>query len=94
MKIRNLLLALRDQLPLKRFIHNFFFTKNAWGLFHVNAHIAQGSGKPKIMYNTKATALKSADAMAKKTGDKFSAYKCVQCDGYHIGKNRDRTNVK
>jgi hypothetical protein len=44
------------------------------------------------MYNTKATAVKSAQAMAKKNGFYYSNYKCVFCDGYHIGRNRDNKN--
>lgn len=88
-KLRNILLVIKDQLPLKRFIRNFFITRNAWGLFHKNSHIAQGSGKPKVAYNTKATALKAAASMSKKHGKHFSTYKCLHCDGFHIGKNRD-----
>jgi hypothetical protein len=34
-------------------------------------------------------AKKAADAMSKKRGAHFSYYKCLFCDGYHIGKNRD-----
>ncbi len=40
------------------------------------------------MYNTKKTAIKSANSMAKKKGVHFSNYKCLYCNGYHIGKNR------
>ena len=89
MKLRNILLALKDQLPIKRFFRNFFVTRNAWGLFHINSHVAAGSGKLKVMYNSKATAEKSAVAMMKKNGCYFSNYKCIHCDGYHIGRNRD-----
>jgi hypothetical protein len=88
MRLRNIWLALKDQLPLKRLIRNFFITQNAWGLFHINSHIAQGSGKPKVMYNTKTTAEKSAISMEKKHSKIFKAYKCMRCDGYHIGKNK------
>lgn len=88
-KLRNIVLVIKDQMPLKRFIRNFFITRNAWGLFHINSHISQGSGKPKIMYNTKASATKAAEAMTKKHGAWFSNYKCLHCDGYHVGKNRD-----
>jgi hypothetical protein len=88
MKLRNLWLALLDQGPPLRFFRNFFITRNAWGLFHINSHVAQGSGKPKVMYNTKATAEKSAAAMTKKNSCYFSNYKCIHCDGYHIGRNR------
>jgi hypothetical protein len=88
MKVRNLYLALKGQLPLKRMYHNFFVTGNAWGIFSKNSHIAQGSGKPKVMYNTLKSAEKAAASMQKKHGGIFKPYKCVFCDGHHIGKNR------
>jgi hypothetical protein len=91
MTLRNLLLALKDQLPLRRFIRNFFITRNAWGLFHRNSHVAQGTGKPKVTYNTRVTALQAAQLMGARQGRPFSTYKCVYCDGYHIGKSRDNT---
>ncbi len=87
MKLRNILLGLKDQLPLKRLVKNLV-TGNAFGMFHKRSHI-NDNGKPKVMYNTKATAIKSALSMQKKTGNYFSNYKCIFCDGYHIGKNRD-----
>jgi len=39
------------------------------------------------MYSTKASSLRAADAMKKKQGVHFSSYKCLWCDGYHVGKN-------
>jgi hypothetical protein len=89
MKLRNLILARADQGPLKRAFRNFFITGNAWGLFHMNSHVRGDTGEAKVSYNRKVTALKSAEAMSKKRGAHFSTYKCVYCDGYHIGKNRD-----
>jgi hypothetical protein len=89
MKLKNLILAIADQGPLKRAFHNFFITGNAWGLFHINSHVRYETQKPKVMYNTKATALKSAEAMEKKKGVHFSVYKCAYCDGYHMGRNRE-----
>lgn len=89
MKLRNIFLVMKDQMPLTRFIRNFFITRNAWGLFHQNSHISFGSGNPKVMYNTKKSATKAAESMAKKRGVHFSNYKCLHCDGYHVGKNRD-----
>ena len=35
------------------------------------------------------SAQNSAEAMSKKHNTHFSYYKCLFCDGYHIGKNRD-----
>lgn len=89
MKIRNIFLVIKDQMPVKRFIRNFFITRNAWGLFHENSHRRSDTGKEKVMYNTKETALKSANSMSKKRGVHFSTYKCLYCDGYHIGRNKD-----
>lgn len=89
MKIKNLYLALKDQGPPLRFIRNFFITRNAWGLFSINSHIVQSTGKEKIKYNTKSSSIKASQAMMKKHSDsKFSPYKCIYCDGYHIGKTK------
>ena len=93
MKLKNLISALKDQLPWKRAFHNFFVTGNAWGLFHINSHIRSETKKPKVMYNTRETALKSAKTMEEKLGVHFSVYKCAFCDGYHIGKNRDNKTL-
>lgn len=87
MKIRNVYLALKDQMPLSRFIRNLM-KGHVLGLFHRRSHFTE-SGPPKVMYNTKETALKSATKMSAKHGKYFSTYKCLRCDGYHIGKNRE-----
>lgn len=89
MNLKNIFLALKDQLPLKRLFINFFITRNGLGLFHINSHIAVYSGKPKVMYNTRKSALKAAESMSKKKSVHFSCYKCAWCDGYHIGKNKE-----
>ena len=89
MKLKNLILALLEQGPFKRAFRNFFITGNAWGLFSVNSHIRQDNKKPKVMYNTKESALKSAKALEEKRGTHFSVYKCAYCNGYHLGRNRE-----
>lgn len=86
---RNLRLALIDQLPWGRAWHNFVVTGNAWGLFHINSHIRGDNQQPKVMYNTRVSAVKSAEAMGKKQNTHFSPYKCAYCNGYHIGRNRE-----
>lgn len=88
-KFRNLRIWFIDQWKRKTFFRNFFITRNAWGAFSINSHMNQHKGEPKICYSTKEKALKAADKMSIKTGKHFSAYKCLFCDGYHIGKNRD-----
>jgi hypothetical protein len=89
MKLRYVLQALRDQLPIRRFLRNFLVTRNAWGLFHINSHVAQRSGKPKVGYPTKASAIRAGENMGKKTGYHYSPYKCCHCADFHIGRNRD-----
>ena len=88
-KFRNLKIWLTDQIKRKRFITNFFITRNAWGAFSINSHIRQSTGEAKITYNTVEGAKKAAESMSKKYGKHFSYYKCLFCDGYHVGKNRD-----
>lgn len=88
MKFKNLILALYEQCPPKRAFRNFLITGNAWGLFSVRSHQRE-NGKLKVMYNTKESALKAAESMEKKMKKHFSVYKCIYCDGYHLGKNRD-----
>jgi hypothetical protein len=89
MKLNNFILALWEQGPPKRAWRNFIITGNAWGLFHKNSHYRGDSGKPKIMYNTKKSAVEAAEIMKNKNGKHFSVYKCIYCDGYHVGRNRD-----
>ena len=88
-KLSNLMQALKCQLPFKRAFRNFFITGNAWGMFSKNSHISQSTGKPKIAFPTYESAEKAAKKLGEKHGKHFSVYKCVFCDGYHIGKNRD-----
>ena len=86
---KNFKIWFKDQVKRKRFFYNFFITRNAWGAFSINSHINQHTGKPKITYGSTKSALKAAEAMSKKNNTHFSIYKCLFCDGYHIGKNRD-----
>lgn len=88
MKIKNLYLALKGQLPLKRAFRNFFITGNAWGMFHRRSHYRE-EGKEKQIYPSKASAERAAESMKRKHNKHFSVYKCLFCDGYHLGKNRD-----
>lgn len=88
MKLKNIWLVFLDQLPLSRMFKNFVITRNAWGLFYKSSHISSVSNEPKISYRTRVSAVKAAEKMKEKTGNKFAAYKCLHCDGYHVGKTR------
>lgn len=88
MKLKNIWLVFKDQLPFTRLWKNFR-NGRLTGLVHMRSHM-NSNGTPKIKYNTKATAVKSAAAMAKKVGVPFGNWKCIHCDGYHIGKNKPK----
>ena len=87
MKIRNIILAFKDQLPFRRFIRNLF-KGHLIGLCSSRSHFTK-DGNPKVTYNSKATAIKSALKMKEKKGIYFSNYKCLYCGGYHIGRNSE-----
>jgi hypothetical protein len=87
MKIKNIMLAFQDQLPIRRFIKNLF-KGHLLGLINKRSHY-RDDGTSKIIYNTKETAIKSAAAMMKKNGVYYSNYKCLYCNGYHIGRNSE-----
>ena len=86
---KNLKLWFKDQFKRKTWFRNFFITHNAWAAFSINSHINQHTGKPKVEYHTEKTAIKVAGQLSEKYGAHFSYYKCLFCDGYHVGKNRD-----
>lgn len=88
-RLRNVILVFKDQLPLSRFVRNWILTQNAFGLFYKSSHIAKYNNQEKIGYSSNASALKAALKMEKKNPEKkFSAYKCLWCDKYHIGGKR------
>ena len=66
--MKNLIPALKSQLPLKRALRNFFIIGNAWCLFSINSHINQTSGKEKVVYGSKDSAMRAAQSMSKKYG--------------------------
>lgn len=83
---KNFKIWFKDQWERKRFFYNMFISRNAWGAFHINSHINQSTGQVKISYSLKS-AQKSAVKMQEKKGEVFSYYKCLYCDGYHIGRH-------
>jgi hypothetical protein len=93
MMLKNLWLALKEQGPLKRAFRNFFVTGNAWGMFSIYSHIRRDTKQPKMRFKLKEHALKAADSIGKRNHCHFSTYKCIWCDGYHIGKNRDNKQL-
>jgi protein-disulfide isomerase len=85
MKLKYIILTLRDQLPFKRLVRNVL-NGSIRGVFHNRAHLTN-DGNPKVRYNTKASADRAAKSMSHKQGVAFANYRCPWCGGYHIGKN-------
>ena len=88
-KFRNFWIWFKDQVKRKRAFYNFFISRNAWGAFSINSHIRGDTNQPKVTYHTLPSAIKAAEKMSAKYGKHFSTYKCLFCDGYHVGKNID-----
>jgi hypothetical protein len=86
-KLRNLWLVVLDQGPLTRFLRNLR-KGHMRGLRSRRSH-ENANGQPKIAYGSKKSATKAAQKMQKKYGYYYSNYKCLFCDGYHIGRNSD-----
>lgn len=91
MKLKNVYLALKDQLPWRRLLRNLM-KGHILGLFHKRSHFRH-DGTPKVSYGSKASAEKAAKKMQEKQGVYFSNYKCMRCDGYHLGKNRENSDL-
>ena len=83
MKLRNIIASINSQRP---FYQNFIKSGNGFGIFSKNSH--SYGGVDKICFSSKASAEKSAAKMQVKTGNKFSAYKCMHCDAWHVGKDK------
>jgi len=90
-EFKNLVLGFNDQLPFKRLIRNMW-TGNVFGLLYRRSHLNL-DGNPKIAYGSKRSAIKAAQKMTSKKGVYFSNYKCIYCDGYHLGKNRSAVKL-
>ena len=94
MHIRNLILAIYDQLTRPKALRHIFITHNAFGIFSRYSHIARQSRKPKIAYPSREAASQAATAMERKYGVHYSVYKCAWCDGWHVGKNAQNKKVR
>jgi hypothetical protein len=90
---RNIPIWLADQLRRPKWFKNLFVTGNAWAAFSKHSHVRASDGQPKVFYPTKEKALKAAEKMSSKHGVHFSAYKCLFCDGWHVGRNKENKTI-
>lgn len=79
---RNVCVWLADQMKHP----STLFHRKSWGVFSVYAHVRRSDRRPKAVSDTKERALATTDFMAEKYGGKYSVYKCVYCDGWHVAK--------
>lgn len=94
MKMKNIIYAVCEQMLRPGAWRNIFITHDAFGIFSRYSHISRRTNRPKISYPSKIDAQKAAESMSKKHGVHFSVYKCLWCDGWHIGKNsRNKYNT-
>lgn len=79
---RNVWIWLADQMKHP----STLFQRKSWGVFSVYAHVRRSDRRPKAISDTKERALATADSMTKKYGWRYSVYKCVYCNGWHVAK--------
>jgi len=54
------------------------------GLLSKRSHL-NVNGRPKQRYDTRESAKRSADHMARLTGREFDVYRCLRCRKFHFG---------
>ena len=87
---KNICIWLADQLSHPATL----FARKSWGVFSVYAHIRRSDRLPKKSSPDKGKALQTAMFMSDKYGGRYSIYKCVFCDGWHIAKESAATQKK
>ena len=88
--IANIYKAIKGQMPLKRFCKNLM-NGRLNGLISKRSHLRE-NGESKIPFSTEKKARKASERMQRKNGYHFSVYKCLYCDGWHIGADRYKMN--
>lgn len=85
--LRNTGVWLADQLSHP----STLFSRKSWGVFSVYAHVRRSDRMPKKASPNKEKALQTAMFMSNKYGGRYTIYKCVFCNGWHIAKESDTT---
>lgn len=82
----NLKIWWKELLERENVWKQLFDYRMVWGAFSVYSHRRRSDGKPNITFSTRKKAVKAATEMQLKYGVPFSAYKCLYCNGWHVGK--------
>lgn len=89
-QLRELVTWIGDQLSHPHTL----FKRKTWGVFSVYAHVRRSDHRPKIASPTKEKALAVAQSMEERYGGKYSIYKCLYCNGWHVAKEQSHNTVK
>lgn len=89
-RYRNLKIWFTELLERQNVWKQLFDYRMVWGAFSIHSHLRRSDGKPNITFSTRKKAVKAATDMQLKYGVPFSAYKCLYCDGWHVGKRSAR----
>lgn len=81
-QFREVMIWLKDQLSHPKTL----FKRKSWGVFSEYSHIRRSDRRPKIASHSKEKALEVAKSMEEKYGGKYSIYKCLYCNGWHVAK--------
>lgn len=80
--IRNTWVWFKDQMTHPMTL----FCRTTWGVFSPYAHYRRSDHLPKRGHKSKARALSVAREMETKYGGRYTIYKCVFCDDWHVAK--------
>lgn len=89
-RLKELVTWLGDQLSHPHSL----FKRKTWGVFSVYAHVRRSDHRPKIASPTKEKVLAVAKSMEEKYGGKYSIYKCLYCNGWHVAKEQFSNTTK
>lgn len=84
-KVKELIIWLKDQLSHPHTL----FNRKTWGVLSVYAHVRRSDRREKIATSTKEKALAVAKSMEEKYGGRYSIYKCLYCNGWHVAKEKE-----
>ena len=87
LKPKYLVLWLVDQFRQPGWFRRLLIKGNAWFAFSIYSHIGKKDGKEKTSFALRKQAKKNADKLSVAVGTPYIVYKCLYCDGWHVGKD-------
>lgn len=85
-KPKYLVMWLVDQLRQTGWFSRLFIKRDAWFAFLIDSHFDKIDGNEKASFSLRKQAQKKADKLSVAVGTPYFVYKCLYCDGWHVGK--------